>query len=211
VTRSSRGHAILGHAPRDPLAEERFVMSMPNTARAWTLAELHRLPEDGNKYELVYGELFVTPAPTEEHETIAARLTRMIDPYVAKHRLGLVYRPRAVVQRRKSEVEPDLMVRTERIRRKGSWRGAPVPLLVVEIVSPTTRRRDHIKKRTYYEDIGVAEYWIVDASERSVRVVRPNVEDTVVTATLSWMPAGVPRPLAISLARLFAGIKPGEE
>lgn len=175
-------------------------MSMPNTARAWTLTELHRLPEDGNKYELVYGELFVTPAPTEEHETIAARLSSMLDPYVAKHYLGLVYRPRAVVQRCKSEVEPDLMVRAERIRRKGSWRGAPVPLLVVEIVSPTTRQRDHIKKRNYYADIGVAEYWIVDASERTVCVVRPNAEDVVVTTTLTWTPAGIARPLVISLA-----------
>jgi Uma2 family endonuclease len=186
-------------------------MSMPTTARAWTLAELHRLPEDGNKYELVYGELFVTPAPTEEHETIASRLARMIDPYVAKHRLGLVYRPRAVVQRRKSEVEPDLMVRAERIRRRGSWRGAPVPLLVVEIVSPTTRLRDHIKKRNYYADIGVAEVWIVDAGDRSVRVVRPNAEDVVVTRTLTWTPAGVARRLVISLAKVFAGVEAAED
>jgi len=186
-------------------------MSMPSTARAWTLAELHRLPEDGNKYELVYGELFVTPAPTEEHETIAARLARVLDPYVAEHGLGLVYRPRAVVQRRKSEVEPDLMVRAERIRRKGSWRGAPVPILVVELVSPTTRQRDHIKKRRYYEDIGVAEYWIVDASERCVRVVRPSAEDHVATGQLTWAPAGVSRPLSISLAKLFTGIEPADE
>ncbi len=186
-------------------------MSMPNTARAWTLAELHRLPDDGNKYELVDGELYVTPPPTEEHETIAARLARVLDPFVAAQGLGLVYRPRAVVQRRKSEVEPDLMVRAERMRRKGSWRGAPVPLLVVEILSPTTRRRDHVKKRAYYENIGVPDYWIVDASDRSVRVVRPNAEDVVETKTLRWMPAGAARPLAISLAKLFAGVQPGEE
>lgn len=186
-------------------------MSMPNAARAWTLAELHRLPEDGNKYELVYGELFVTPAPTEEHETIASRLSRILDPYVEAQGLGLVYRPRAVVQRRKSEVEPDLMVRAERIRRKGSWRGAPVPILVVEIVSPTTRRRDHIKKRKYYEDIGVAEYWIIDASERCVRVVRPKTEDQVAKSQLTWAPAGATRPLSISLAKLFAGVEPADE
>jgi Uma2 family endonuclease len=186
-------------------------MSMPNTARAWTLAELHRLPDDGNKYELVYGELFVTPAPTEEHETIAARLSRVLVPYVTAQGLGLVYHPRAVVQRRKSEVEPDIMVRAERIRRKGSWRGAPVPLLIVEIVSPTTRQRDHVKKRRYYEDIAVPEYWIVDAGERCVRVVRPNAEDVVERTTLTWSPTGVSRALRVSLAEIFAGLSADEE
>jgi Uma2 family endonuclease len=208
LRRSAR--AILGHAHRDSPAEEGLVMSMPNAARGWTLAELHRLPDDGNKYELVYGELFVTPAPTEEHETIAARLTRVLDPYVAAQGLGLVYHPRAVVQRRKSEVEPDIMVRAERIRRKGSWRGAPVPLLIVEIVSPTTRRRDHVKKREYYDDIGVPEYWIVEASERSVRVVRPDMEDVVERTTLTWSPAGASRSLRISLATIFAGVSAEE-
>src|SRR6476646_4325149 len=118
MTLRGGSHAILGHALRYSPAEEGLVMSMPNTARAWTLAELHRLPDDGNKYELVYGELFVTPAPTEEHETIAASLSRSLVPFVEAQGLGLVYHPRAVVQRRKSEVEPDIMVRAERIRRR---------------------------------------------------------------------------------------------
>ncbi|MGH7617593.1 MAG: Uma2 family endonuclease, partial [Gemmatimonadaceae bacterium] len=158
-----------------------------------------------------YGELFVTPAPNEEHETIGARLSHILVPYVTRQKLGLVYRPRAVVQRRKSEVEPDLMVRAERMRRKNSWRGAPVPILVVEIVSPTTRRRDHIKKRKYYEDIGVAEYWIIDANDVSIRVVRPDVEDAVATDTLVWRPAGASKPLTISLAKLFAGVESSDE
>jgi Uma2 family endonuclease len=103
------------------------------------------------------------------------------------------------------------MVRAERIRRKGSWRGAPVPLLIVEIVSPTTRRRDHVKKRSYYEDIGVPEYWIVEASERSVRVVRPNTEDVVQRTTLTWFPAGASSPLKIRLAEIFAGVVADDE
>ena len=105
-------------------------MSVAVAVKKWTLAELHRLPEDGNKYELVYGELFVTPAPTYEHETILAKLARILDPYVAAHGLGFVYHPRAVVQRKGSEVEPDLQVcqlhpRGTRMR---SWRTAPIPI-----------------------------------------------------------------------------------
>ena len=53
---------------------------MPATTKVWTLEELHSLPDDGNKYELIRGELFVTPAPTNDHETISARLTRLLDP-----------------------------------------------------------------------------------------------------------------------------------
>ena len=120
-------------------------MGMPaQQTKRWTLAELHRLPEDdGNKYEVVRGELFVTPPPTVDHETIAARLARVLDPYVERHGLGLVYRPKAIVRvRPHSEVEPDLMVRQPPVRRGTSWDSAPTPILVVEILSDSTRRRD---------------------------------------------------------------------
>ena len=67
-------------------------MHMANRAKKrWTLEELDSLPDDGNKYELIHGELFVTPAPTFQHETILARLTRILDPYVAANNLGFVY------------------------------------------------------------------------------------------------------------------------
>lgn len=186
-------------------------MSMPSTANAWTLQELHRLPDDGNKYEVVHGELFVTPAPNEEHETIAARLARFLDPYVAAHGLGLVYRPRAVLRFRGSEVEPDLMVRAERIRRRGSWNNAPKPLLVVEIVSPTTRRRDQVQKRTLYDEAGVPEYWIVNASERSVYVARQGADDLTATDTIEWAPRPGVSPLSISLDTLFDGVDADDE
>ena len=86
-------------------------MLMATSTKRWTLEEVHSLPDDGNKYELVRGELFVTPPPNDPHETIIARLARVIDPYVEAHGLGYVYRPRAVVRYDGSEVEPDLLVR----------------------------------------------------------------------------------------------------
>jgi len=89
-------------------------MPMAQSTTQWTLDRLHSLPDDGNKYEIVHGELLVTPAPAPMHETIAARLTRLLDPYVAAHGLGYVYHPRAVFRRHGSEVEPDLIVRPGR-------------------------------------------------------------------------------------------------
>src|SRR5438270_1344414 len=90
---------------------ERCTMAVSTETRPWTIEELHRLPDDGNKYEVLDGELFVTPAPSEAHEDILAHLTRIIDPFVARHNLGYVYHPRSVVRTQGSEVEPDLMVR----------------------------------------------------------------------------------------------------
>jgi Uma2 family endonuclease len=180
------------------------------TMRAWTLEELHRLPDDGNKYELVFGELFVTPAPNEQHETIAARLSRLLVPFVTEHRLGALYHPRAIVRYEGSEVEPDLMVRQERTRREGSWIGAPTPLLIVEVVSGTTRRRDHIQKRRFYLEIGVPEYWIVDGVERTVKVIRGSNE-SVEREMLRWHPAGVDAVLEIHLDEVFRDVPEVDE
>jgi Uma2 family endonuclease len=63
-------------------------MAVATVVKKWTLEEVHRLPDDGNKYELVRGELFVTPPPGERHETILAQLTAILVPYVHEHGLG---------------------------------------------------------------------------------------------------------------------------
>jgi Uma2 family endonuclease len=112
MTVSDVGMRNLGHAHGTSLPEEDGSMSMPSQVHRWTIEQLHSLPDDGNKYELIRGQLLVTPAPTVGHETILARLTRLLDPYVEAHDLGLVYRPKAVIRiGTDSEVEPDLMVR----------------------------------------------------------------------------------------------------
>lgn len=84
--------------------------------------------------------VLVTPAPTNEHETILARLTRILDPYVEANGLGYVYRPRAVVRFDGCEVEPDLMVRQPLVRDDATWDDAPIPVLVVEVFSGNAAR-----------------------------------------------------------------------
>ena len=107
MPRARRSHVIFGHACVDQRAEEGWVMHMAAKPQPWTIEKMYRLPDDGNKYEVVRGELFVTPPPTDHHETIAARLTTILSPYVVAKGLGLVYHPRAVMQFEGSEVEPD--------------------------------------------------------------------------------------------------------
>lgn len=157
-------------------------MAVATQVKAWTLDELHRLPEDGNRYELARGELFVTPPPTDEHETIAATLSAILSAYVRTHDFGLVFRPQAVMRHDRSQVEPDLMVRRRHPARSGTdndWSTAPVPILVVEIASPYTRRRDRVEKKQLHLDAGVAEYWIVEPKGKEVHVTRPGVGDNV--------------------------------
>jgi Uma2 family endonuclease len=178
-------------------------MHMAAAIKHWTLDELHRLPDDGNKYELVRGELFVTPAPSVTHEMILARLSQLIEPFVANHRLGFVFHPRAVIRAQGSEAEPDLMVRPAAIPSTRDWERLPVPILVVEVLSGTTRRRDLGAKRDFYVDIGVAEYWIVDPKEKTVRVVRAGSADEVRTDEITWGPAGAATTLTIRIPELF--------
>ena len=177
-----------------------MAMSMP--AKAWTLEELHRLPDDGNKYELIRGELFVTPPPSVDHEEVLARLTDVLAEYVKKHGLGRVYHPRAVIRFEGSEAEPDLMVRAVPPGVHGNaWEKLPPPLLVVEVLSPTTRRRDLVNKREYYLDAGAGEYWLVDGERREIRVIRRGDDDLMARESLVWRPAA--EPLVLDVAALF--------
>jgi len=178
-------------------------MHMATKIKRWTLEEVDSLPDDGNKYELVRGELFVTPPPTDDHETIAARLTRILDPFIAANGLGMLYHPRAVMQFEGSQVEPDLMVRQPQGSRKATWSQAPTPILIVEILSPYTRRRDHLQKRSLYIDAGVEEYWIVDPEENTVKSIRADRPEVVSRDQLVWAPTGVGATLTLDIASIF--------
>ena len=186
-------------------------MPMPQRIRKWTLRELHRLPDDGNKYELVLGELFVTPPPSNAHEELGAVLTRMLDPYVAKHRLGRVYRPRAVIRVLGSEVEPDLMVRPQASQASVDWQNAPLPHLVVEILSDTTRRRDLSQKRSFYMDAGIPEYWIVDGERRAIAQLRRDIADAWHRIALTWHPVDAEEPFVLDVRRFFSVALDGTE
>ena len=175
--------------------------------KRWTLDELHSLPDDGNKYELVRGELFVTPAPTGQHESILAALSARLTPYVVANGLGLVYHPRAVLRFEDSEVEPDLMVRQPWRHANTDWETAPLPSLIVEVLSPSTRNRDRKQKRTFYADARVPEYWIVDPEQKTVTVIARNEVDRTVRDTLIWNPPNVDEPLEIRLADIFIDLE----
>jgi len=140
-----------------------------------TWDHVQQLPDDGNRYEAIAGELYVTPAPSVRHQTISARLYRHLVRLLEDAGHGRVwYAPIGVRFPATGEgVQPDLVfVSRERrgIVAPDELKGAPD--LVVEILSPATAGRDTGLKRLLYERQGVAEYWEVDGEARAVDVWR---------------------------------------
>jgi Uma2 family endonuclease len=176
---------------------------MPATTRRWTVEDLESLPDDGNRYEVVRGRLFVTPASGPRHEMILERLASLLIPYVAAQELGHVYH-RAVLRFEASEVEPDLSVRQEPLTMDTPWQAWPIPLLVVQVLSPTTRRRDFGDKSDLYADANVGEYWIVDGDIRRLHIIRGKDEVAVVDGEMRWQPAAASEPLVFAVEQLFS-------
>jgi Uma2 family endonuclease len=201
VTNRSTGGRMLAHATADSV-EENLDMRMATETRSWTIEDLDRLPDDGNRYEIVYGELFVTPGPGPRHEALVEELSAILREYVARERVGRVFH-RASIRIRGSAVEPDLTVRPVAAPPPPErWEDAPLPILVVEVLSATTQRRDQGPKRELYLEIEMPEYWIVDGRAREIRVVRAT-GDTIEKSRVEWHPAGASAPLSIDVQQYF--------
>ena len=173
------------------------------TTRPWTRAELQRLPDDGNRYEVLDGALLVTPLPAGVHLRVAVNMTSALQMYCREHRIGFVVAPSAVPNG-ESELQPDIAaVLDPTLPIDTPMADFPPPSLVVEVLSPSTRRRDLGIKRTAYLRWGIPEYWIVDTEQRQITVVRPDRDDERVTETLRWQPRPELPALEIRLAELF--------
>jgi Uma2 family endonuclease len=130
-----------------------------------TYEDYCRLPNDGRRYEILEGELAVTPAPTPRHQEVLVNLLRLLDEHVRARGLGKVYvAPIDVILSRTSVVQPDLVfVSTARLSLVSTRGIEGPPDLVVEVLSPTTEAQDRGPKLQLYAGYGVAHYWLVDA------------------------------------------------
>ena len=177
-------------------------MHMALRTRRWKRADLLRLPDDGNRYEVVDGELFVTPAPSPAHERILLVLAERLRQFLAPLDLGDIHQGRSAVVLGNSQVEPDLLACAVVVPPPATWDEMPRPFLVVEVLSPTTSRRDQIAKRALYEREGIPEYWIVDGATRTIRVVSAG-RDAIESTTVFWQPPGASVTLELDVASLF--------
>jgi Uma2 family endonuclease len=180
-------------------------MSTPYT---WTYSEYARFPDDGNRYEVIDGEVLVTPAPTTWHQLISGRLFTLLGHYCDQQSIGWVFYDVDLLFQTGQFLRPDLVIVPTASREGLTDRGVELPPeLIVEIVSPTSASIDRVKKPRRYGDFGVPEYWAVDAHLQAVDVWRycaGATEPERVTGQLYWQPPGAAEPLVIDLAALFA-------
>ncbi len=115
--------------------------------------------------------------------------------------------PYDVVWSRHIVLEPDILVVPAAETALGkNWAGKVPPTLVVEIVSPSSRRRDYRAKRDFYAAGHALECWIVDPAKRKVTVVRPGASDETQMTQLEWHPVGASIPFILDIAALFAAL-----
>lgn len=153
-----------------------------------TIEDLDACPDDGNRYELVGGELFVSRAPAVQHQLILQNILKPFLTYLDHNPLGTMVIGAGAVFGPNDAVIPDLVfVKSERwpsIVSAGKFTGPPD--IVIEVLSPGTenRRRDQSVKRQLYAKYGVSEYWIVDSESRSVEIYRHTGKNLDLIATL---------------------------
>ncbi len=147
-------------------------MSEPGAeSRGMTYEEYAALPDDGHRYQLVEGELIVTPSPTLDHQEIAGEIYHRLRLHVDGAALGKVFvAPLDVVLEKRTALQPDVLFvsneRREILERGRVVHGAPD--LCVEVLSPGTARLDRVRKLDLYARYGVPHMWIVDPAARRV-------------------------------------------
>lgn len=160
--------------------------------RRYTIADLDDLPEDGRRYELADGWLLVSPMARRRHQWVSSTLGDRLKAACPDH-LSVFPLPINVDDADATHFEPDLTV----VRREFALiENGDVPLLAVEIRSPSTAGRDALLKRREYARLGIASYWLLDVDVPSLRVLELDGADYVETAYAE-------REQAVSVTRPF--------
>ena len=143
---------------------------MARTEQKLTYADLEQTPDDGRRYEIIDGCLFVTPAPWTKHQRVVLNIAVVLRA-AEEAGYGQVYvAPVDVVFDWHNVVEPDvLFISRERLEQVTLKNIQGPPNLVIEVLSSGTRRRDLREKLQLYERFGVPHYWVVDTEEETVR------------------------------------------
>jgi Uma2 family endonuclease len=151
--------------------------TVAENSRVWRYADLLEMPEDpSRRYEILEGELFVSPSPSINHLLVVTELHGRLLRHVDDRKLGLVSASPADVKRSEyAVVVPDIFfIRQARMRiiRRGEQTILEPPDLAVEVVSPASVHRDRARKFVFYAEFGVPEYWIVDPLQRTFDALR---------------------------------------
>ena len=219
MTERAKVSTILGraftllHFPRR--AEHRMGMPALSEPTYWTAAMVRELPDDGNRYECIDGELLVTPAPRWRHQDVVGAMYRHLYAWLQQEPVGKVtFSPADIEIVPDTLVQPDVFV----VPRESSgvlpreWHEVRTLLLAVEVLSPSTARYDRVTKRRFFARAGVPEYWIVDVDARVIERWTPTDERPEILGeeeTLTWTPTGARAPFTLVLGPFFQAIVDG--
>lgn len=181
--------------PISPFTPERGV---------WTIADLEQLPDDGNRYEILYGELLVTPLPSAGHQGVAARLFVNLAIWCRANTGWRYLSPGGVYISETTWLEPDIAIYPALEYLNQDWREMPAPVLVVEVLSKSTMKRDRHRKRPAYLAHGVGEVWII--SERARTIERWTAASEFPEAyrdSITWTPDTTKPSFVMTEAELF--------
>lgn len=184
-------------------------MLMPAFRRQWTVDDLQDLPDDGQRYEVIDGELFVTPSPSYDHQVAIIALQRRLADYLERERVGYaLLAPADVTFSPNRGVQPDVfVVPFVNGRRPRSFGDVKRLLLAAEVLSPSTARQDRVVKRALYRSEGVPEFWIVDMDSRTFERSTPaDVRVDVLDARVEWLPEGASAPFLLDVPAYFADV-----
>jgi Uma2 family endonuclease len=190
-------------------------MAMPAMdARRWTAREVRELIDKTElatpRYELVDGELLVTPSPHFVHQLAVTEILFLLGEYLRKHPVGV-----AVTSPSDVELEPEFISQPdvyvvpidEAFRlREGGKKPVHKVMLAIEVISPSSGRYDRVTKRPKYQR-HVPEYWIIDIDARIIERWTPtDTRPEILTSTLTWTPAAGVEPFALDIERYFTDV-----
>jgi Uma2 family endonuclease len=183
-------------------------VSMPAMRSDWTVDMLDELPDDGNKYELIDGELFVTPAPSNWHQLVVGTLYARLREYLRPSSIArAMFSPSDVWrgERKRNRVQPDVFaVRLIDGKQPEYPYKLEHLLLTVEVESPSNAAYDYQTKRRLYLTNGVPEYWIVSADARTFARWRGSADDgELLSSRIEWRPEGMTAPFVIDIPEFF--------
>jgi Uma2 family endonuclease len=187
-------------------------MGMPAETRRWTATEVRDLQDVARpwpRYELIAGELFVTPAPRGAHQRAVGLLHTALANYLEAERCGeAVLSPADLELEPENITQPDVFVVPSKTATPWrEWTDVHALLLAVEVLSPSTGQDDRSTKRAYYQRVGVPEYWVIDLDVRVLERWRPGADRPEIAGReLAWKPEGARTPFTLDLPGFFARV-----
>jgi len=174
----------------------------------WTVAMLDALPDDLRRYEIIDGVLYVTPAPSDDHQYVSGELYSRLREYLGRSSVARVLFSPADVRRgdrMRNRVQPDVfVVRLKDGKRPGYPYGLGDLLLIIEVQSPSNPTLDYQVKRRLYLKEGVPEYWIANPEARVVsRWTGVDDPGEVLSERIEWHAPGAATPMVIDIQALF--------